>query len=345
MNVFDVVSDANGNHLYSPNKITKDTTKSETSKKAYIGNHQGSFYLLSDENFPYMEKYDQDDDDDEDDEDDEKACIPGHDSYPSCLVGVYSLDPPKEPLLLDASKDEEDDDFFSWIMITFGVGLTGVFYFKAYLWIKDLWTKFYPSVKIDALPIPQSDTLLKTADESSNDQVSKLEKTDKSQSASSLPSTSNSGLKVLQVSEKVLGYGSHGTIVLQGSFEGRKVAIKRMLTDFYQVADHEVKILQESDEHPNVVRYFFKEECDGFMYVALECCAGTIADLIIGKDIPEFNLLRSKVSTKQILYQISSGISHLHSLNIVHRDIKPQNILVSAFKSGVGKQPDRKSVV
>lgn len=35
-----------------------------------------------------------------------------------------------------------------------------------------------------------------------------------------------------------------------------------------------------------------------------------------------------------VLYQITNGISHLHSLRIVHRDLKPQNILVNVDKEG-----------
>lgn len=35
-----------------------------------------------------------------------------------------------------------------------------------------------------------------------------------------------------------------------------------------------------------------------------------------------------------VLYQITNGISHLHSLRIVHRDLKPQNILVNLDKDG-----------
>jgi serine/threonine protein kinase len=72
--------------------------------------------------------------------------------------------------------------------------------------------------------------------------------------------------------------------------------------------------------------------------MALEYCAGNICDLILKKDIPEVHLLNRQLSHPQIFTQIINGIQHLHSLNIVHRDIKPQNILIS---TAVGKKLPR----
>ncbi|CAM9973197.1 unnamed protein product [Choristocarpus tenellus] len=51
----------------------------------------------------------------------------------------------------------------------------------------------------------------------------------------------------LTVSDVVLGYGSHGTVVFRGLLEGRPVAVKRMLTDFHARADREISLLIESD--------------------------------------------------------------------------------------------------
>lgn len=57
---------------------------------------------------------------------------------------------------------------------------------------------------------------------------------------------------------KVLGYGSSGTVVYEGILHGRKVAVKRMLSDFYQLAYREISLLLVADEHPNVVSYYAK---------------------------------------------------------------------------------------
>jgi serine/threonine-protein kinase/endoribonuclease IRE1 len=48
-----------------------------------------------------------------------------------------------------------------------------------------------------------------------------------------------------------LGTGSNGTIVFAGKFDGRVVAVKRMLIQFYDIASQETRLLRESDNHPN----------------------------------------------------------------------------------------------
>ena len=51
--------------------------------------------------------------------------------------------------------------------------------------------------------------------------------------------------------EVQLGIGSNGTIVFAGMFDGREVAVKRMLIQFYDIASQETRLLRESDDHPN----------------------------------------------------------------------------------------------
>ncbi|ODQ65448.1 protein kinase and ribonuclease [Nadsonia fulvescens var. elongata DSM 6958] len=131
----------------------------------------------------------------------------------------------------------------------------------------------------------------------------------------------------LIVSKKILGYGSHGTIVFQGKYYNRDVAVKRLLLDFYDVASHEITLLQESNDHPNIVRYFCKQESKKFLYIALELCSASLYDVIEKSSLyPE---LVNQMTSKNTLYQIANGVSYLHSLKMVHRDIKPQNILVA----------------
>jgi serine/threonine-protein kinase/endoribonuclease IRE1 len=128
------------------------------------------------------------------------------------------------------------------------------------------------------------------------------------------------------------GFGSHGTVVYKGSLQGRAVAVKRLLQDFVTLASHEVGILQDSDNHPNVIRYYYQEVHGNFLYIALELCPASLADIV---ERPDAHCeLAVALEPKRALKQITAGLRHIHALEIVHRDIKPQSILISAAARG-----------
>ncbi|XP_011630520.1 serine/threonine-protein kinase/endoribonuclease IRE1 isoform X1 [Pogonomyrmex barbatus] len=149
----------------------------------------------------------------------------------------------------------------------------------------------------------------------------------KSSNSVAMPEEIGDGLvkvgKITFDTGQVLGKGCEGTFVYKGEFDGRAVAVKRLLPDCFTFADREVALLRESDAHANVVRYFCTEQDRMFRYIALELAEATLQDYVAGK------YDREKISVKNILHQATSGLAHLHFLDIVHRDIKPHNVLLS----------------
>ncbi|KAK4430372.1 Serine/threonine-protein kinase/endoribonuclease IRE1a [Sesamum alatum] len=178
----------------------------------------------------------------------------------------------------------------------------------------------------------------------------------------------------LVVSNKEIGKGSNGTIVLEGIYEGRPVAVKRLVRAHNDIAFKEIQNLIVSDCHPNIVRWYGVEQDQDFVYLALERCACSLNDLILmhlksssnptlGKnldaEIPaectisldsmkrsmqEFELWNSDGHPSHLLLKLMrdviSGIAHLHELGIVHRDLKPQNVLIIRERSLCAKLSD-----
>ena len=150
-------------------------------------------------------------------------------------------------------------------------------------------------------------------------------------------SQSGPGLGNLELfSDRILGTGSGGTLVFEGRWEDRDVAVKRMLVQHFELASSEISNLEQTEGHPNVIKYYCRREDQHFLYIALEKCQGSIWDLYRnGPGDPtidnRFAPLAQEMSaaTRSVLRQLAEGLKYLHASRIVHRDIKPHNMLIA----------------
>jgi len=83
-----------------------------------------------------------------------------------------------------------------------------------------------------------------------------------------------------------------------------------------------------------VIRYFAQQQSAGFLYIALELCPASLADVIEKPQLHRDLAQAGEKDLPNVLYQITNGLQHLHNLRIVHRDLKPQNILVAKGTDG-----------
>ena len=108
----------------------------------------------------------------------------------------------------------------------------------------------------------------------------------------------------------------------------RLVAVKILHSDLAQNADFRRRFMDESRavaqlSHPNIVSVYDVSCSDDVDYIVME--------LIDGVTLKQYMERRGQMDWREALHfitQIMWGLSHAHSRGVIHRDIKPQNIMV-----------------
>ncbi len=110
---------------------------------------------------------------------------------------------------------------------------------------------------------------------------------------------------------------------------GRNVAIKVLKQEFSEDVNFVMKFRTEAQsaaglEHPNIVNIYDVGSESGIHYIVMEYVEGVTLKTYIEK--------KGRLTYKEavsIAIQVGRGMEAAHAKNIIHRDIKPQNILIS----------------
>ncbi|MDW7983070.1 MAG: protein kinase [Acidobacteriota bacterium] len=129
---------------------------------------------------------------------------------------------------------------------------------------------------------------------------------------------------------KELGRGGMARVYLaHDRVLGEKVALKVWHSDLMAMAATSHRLLREvklarSILHPNVVRLFELGTYRGARYVTMEYVPGASLDAIVRRTGPIPPRLWWKLAV-----QIVEGLKAAHDVGVIHRDLKPQNIMVT----------------
>lgn len=125
-----------------------------------------------------------------------------------------------------------------------------------------------------------------------------------------------------------LGSGGMADVYLADDLQlGRQVAVKLLHRRFASDPDFVERFRREAQaaaglQHPNIVSVYDRGEWDGIAYISMEYLSGRTLKDLIRQEAP----IEPRRAVA-IAGQIASAARFAHRGGVIHRDLKPQNVM------------------
>ncbi|XP_037407568.1 3-phosphoinositide-dependent protein kinase 1-like isoform X2 [Triticum urartu] len=130
---------------------------------------------------------------------------------------------------------------------------------------------------------------------------------------------------------KIYGVGSYSKVVRArkkdtGNVYALKIMDKKFITKENKISYVKMeRIVLDQLDHPGVIRLFFTFQDTYSLYMALESCeGGELFDQIVRKG------RLSEDEARFYAAEIVDILEYLHSVGLIHRDVKPENLLLTS---------------
>jgi serine/threonine-protein kinase len=130
--------------------------------------------------------------------------------------------------------------------------------------------------------------------------------------------------------ESLIGRGGMSVVYLAEHLRlERKVALKLIAPDLAEDSKFEERFVRESRlaaslEHPNIVPIYDAAEADGVLFLSMRYVPGGDLRTLLQQDGP-----LDPARTVSIVSQAASALDAAHAEGLIHRDVKPGNILIT----------------
>jgi serine/threonine-protein kinase len=134
--------------------------------------------------------------------------------------------------------------------------------------------------------------------------------------------------------DALLGHGGMARVYLARDLRlNRPAAVKVIEASYRGEEDYVVRFRREAQaiaqlDHPNIVRLYRSSEVSGVLYMAMQYIEGRDLDTILEAEaVIDRRLPLDRV--KQITADICAALDYAHTKGIIHRDVKPSNIIIN----------------
>ncbi|HEY6157633.1 MAG TPA: serine/threonine-protein kinase [Gemmatimonadales bacterium] len=134
--------------------------------------------------------------------------------------------------------------------------------------------------------------------------------------------------------ERLLGQGGFAWVFRGHELDGSPVAVKVLMPRYAGDPQFERRFRNEAEtaaqlKHPNIIRIRFVARSGNYVYFGMDLCADSLAARLQREGpLPEADIVR-------IAGDVAQGLGFAHAQGVIHRDLKPDNILLHSDGSAV----------
>ncbi|KAL0000299.1 hypothetical protein SO802_019901 [Lithocarpus litseifolius] len=133
---------------------------------------------------------------------------------------------------------------------------------------------------------------------------------------------------------ETIGSGAFGKVRIATDIQTTcEVAVKILVREKMKIKKMEERVYREIEilrllSHPHIIRLYEVIDTPKEIYLVMEYAnKGDLLKYILGKGILQ------EEEARKIFQQIISGVEHCHENNVVHRDLKPDNLLLDSERN------------
>ncbi len=150
--------------------------------------------------------------------------------------------------------------------------------------------------------------------------------------------------------ETLLGKGGIGTVYQAEDLNlARPVALKLIYPQFVNQQRYHEHVLQQARTaarltHPSIATIYNFDHANGFLYLAMEFVAGNSLASTLGELRKRHKILNLDEALL-LTAQVADALSYAHQHGMLHRNLKPSNILIKQIESPASKETGLRAVV